>query len=66
MSLPVDRAREIIELRDAGNGWHRIESITGVPMSTVRRVVLGSHRGFSNELTPRQRTALLATMRATA
>ena len=58
-AVPMDTASEIHELDEYGYGRNRISHITGIPASTVRKVLNGVHQTFDNKLTVRQRQGLI-------
>lgn len=58
--VPLDVADEIRELHAAGVGFSRIMLLTDVPSATAWRIVRGEHRNYSDALSTRQRTRLLA------
>lgn len=57
--VPLDAAEEIKELALQGVGRNQISAITGVPASTVRNILGGEFKTFTDKLTPRQVQALL-------
>lgn len=52
--VPLDIADEIRELAGEGFGANQISSITGIYASTVRRVISGDHKSYSDKLSTRQ------------
>ena len=53
-AVPLDVAKQILELSKEGYGSNMISSITGINSSTVRRVIRGEHKGYSDKLSTRQ------------
>ncbi len=52
--VPVDVATEIRELSREGFGSNQIGFLTGIYASTVRQVISGKHKSYSDKLSPRQ------------
>ncbi len=57
--IPLDTGVEILELSGEGFGSNKICAFTGVNSTTVRSVILGTHRYYSNELSARQTQRLI-------
>jgi len=57
--VPLDVASEIRELSNEGLGCNKISALTGVGSSTVKRIISGIHRSYTDRLSPRQVQALL-------
>jgi len=53
-SVPLDVGAEIHELSDEGIGRNQISAYTGVPSTTVKRVLSGLHQSYSDQLSARQ------------
>ena len=58
-SVPLDVAAEIRELSDDGYGRNQISAWTGINSDTVRRVISGLHKSYSDQLSARQTQQLL-------
>lgn len=57
--VPVDVATEIRELSSEGLGNNQISAFTGVYSSTVRQVISGKHKSYSDKLSARQVQAFI-------
>jgi len=57
--VPLDVASEIRELSNEGLGCNKIAALTGVNSSTVKRIISGIHRSYTDRLSPRQVQTLL-------
>jgi len=57
--VPRDTADEIRELSAKGYGRNAIGMITGMSSATVRNVLNGTAKGFTERLTARQISSLL-------
>ena len=57
--VPVDVATEIRELSVEGFGSNQISAFTGVYSSTVRQVISGKHKSYSERLSIRQVQAFI-------
>lgn len=57
--VPLDVAAEILELSIEGFGRDKIGFITGINSSTVKKVISGSHKSYSDKLSCRQTQGLL-------
>ena len=58
-SVPLDTADEIRELAGDGMGRDMIGFITGVNSSTVRKIISGAHKHYSERLSTRQAQGLI-------
>lgn len=52
--VPIDLAKQVIELSEDGIGRNQISAITGINSSTVRRIIEGKHQSYSDTLSIRQ------------
>ena len=52
--VPIDVAKQVIELSQSGLGRKQISLITGINASTVRRIIEGKHQNYSDTLSIRQ------------
>ncbi len=59
--VPKDVAAEIHELRERGLGINWIGFLTAVPSSTVKQILAGSHKGYCDKLSTRERQTLINT-----
>jgi len=59
--VPADVATEIHELSAEGFGSNQISAFTGVYSSTVRQVISGKHKSYSEKLSARQLQAFIDT-----
>jgi hypothetical protein len=57
--VPLDTATEILELSSEGLGSNQIGFLTSVDSNTVKRVVNGKHKSYSERLSIRQVQALI-------
>ncbi len=57
--VPLDVAVEILELSDEGFGSNQISAFTGINSTTVKRIISGIHKSYSNALSARQTQGLI-------
>jgi len=52
--VPIDTANQITELHEQGWGVNYIGYLTGINSGTVKNVIKGVHRSYSDTLSSRQ------------
>jgi DNA-binding NarL/FixJ family response regulator len=59
--VPLDTVKQIIQLSKGGMGSNQIGAETGINSSTVKLIIAGSYRLYSNKLSNRERGQLMST-----